>query len=288
MNKNNKTKKIKTICKRDFIVGIENGQTVEILTEDHTSHYNKNENILEEKHRKWSDDQNKYTLDLISYTYNKKGKLTEKYEKRGYSQCPLISDYIYKTVYFYDDEGKLTEHITYDREENPQKKYSYKYDELETTVTVYEYHTLENKEVKEIIHNETSSKYNEKNMLIEMVYHWGNFASKKIIKYDDKNDEIKSIHHTGSFDEKETYKYEYNEHGEIISKYEEYFKDDILMGTEITKYNNGKIVEIISEKYDKNTKSEYTYDKYGNVIKYTRYINGIPVSVQRYEIEYYN
>ena len=98
MNKNDKTKKIKNICKRDFIVGIENEQTVEIQTEDHTSLCDQNGNILEEKHRYWSDDQSEYTIESISYIYDKEGKLTEKYEKNGESQHPLTDDYAYKTI----------------------------------------------------------------------------------------------------------------------------------------------------------------------------------------------
>ena len=107
MNKNDKIKKIKSIYKKDFIVEKENGKTIEILTDDHTTHYDQKGKILEEKHRCWSDDQSEYTIESKSYIYDKERKLTEKYERNGDSQHPLTDDYTYKTIYSYDDKGRL-------------------------------------------------------------------------------------------------------------------------------------------------------------------------------------
>ena len=99
MNKNDKIKKIKSIYKKDFIVEKENGKTIEILTDDHTTHYDQNGNILEEKHKSWSDNQSEYTIEATSYVYDKEGKLSEKYQRNGDSQHPLTDDYTYKTIY---------------------------------------------------------------------------------------------------------------------------------------------------------------------------------------------
>lgn len=129
MNKNDKTKKIKNICKKDFIVETENEKIIEILTDDHTTHYDQNGNILEEKHKSGSDDQSEYTIESTSYIYNKEGKLIEKYERNGDSQHPLTDDFAYKTIYSYDDKGKLVEENACDKENIYPKKVSYQYDE---------------------------------------------------------------------------------------------------------------------------------------------------------------
>ena len=140
MNKNNKIKKIKSICKKDFIVEKENGKTIEILTNEYTFHYDQNGNILEEKHRCWSDDQSEYTTETTSYIYDKEGKLTEKYERNGESQHPLTDDYTYKTIYSYDDKGRLVEENSCDKENIHPKKVSYQYDERgnKTECSIYE------------------------------------------------------------------------------------------------------------------------------------------------------
>ncbi len=172
MNKNNKIKNIKSIYKKDFIVEKENGKTIEILTNDHTTHYDQNGNILEEKHKSWSDDQNEYTIEATSYVYDKEGKLTEKYERNGESQHPLTDDYTYKTIYSYDDKGRLVEENSCDKENIHPKKVSYQYDERgnKTECSIYEYSNECGEildEMIEFVHHKICAKYDENNDMIE-------------------------------------------------------------------------------------------------------------------------
>ena len=296
MNKNNKIKKIKSICKKDFRVKTINGDVIEILTDDHTTHYDQNGNILEEKHRKWSDDQSEYTIESTSYIYNKEGKIAEMYERNGDSQHPLTDEYTYKKIYSYDDKGKLVELAYYDMEGNPQKKYLHQYDEQKREIkqTYYEYYKSKDGEIKEYLWNTTTTKYDEKSDSVETIYDRGISNMKITTKYDENRNMIEEICECSYDRENEIYKYEYNEHGEIIKVYKEYFKNEILLETEITKYDNGNSIEFITQEYDENgsetdnTKSVYTNDEYGNMIKRAHYINGKLTSITRAEIEYYD
>jgi hypothetical protein len=296
MNKNNKIKKIKSICKKDFRVKTINGEVIEILTDDHTTHYDQNGNILEEKHRKWSDNQNEYTIESTNYIYNKEGKIAEMYERNGDSQHPLTDEYTYKKIYSYDDKGKLVELAYYDMEGNPQKKYLHQYDEQKREIkqTYYEYYKSKDGEIKEYLWDTTTTKYDEKSDSVETIYDRGISNMKITTKFDENRNMIEEICECGYDRENEIYKYEYNEHGEIIMVYKDYFKNEILLETEITKYDNGNSIEFITQEYDENgketdnTKSVYTNDEYGNMIKRVHYINGKLTSITRAEIEYYD
>ena len=296
MNKNNKIKKIKSICKKDFRVKTINGDVIEILTDDHTTHYDQNGNILEEKHRKWSDDQSEYTIESTSYIYNKEGKIAEMYERNGDSQHPLTDEYTYKKIYSYDDKGKLVELAYYDMEGNPQKKYLHQYDEQKREIkqTYYEYYKSKDGKIMEYLWDTTTTTYDEKSDSVETIYDRGISNMKITTKYDENRNMIEEICECSYDRENEIYKYEYNEHGEIIKVYKEYFKNEILLETEITKYDNGNSIEFITQEYDENgsetdnTKSVYTNDEYGNMIKRAHYINGKLTSITRTEIEYYD
>ena len=296
MNKNNKIKKIKSICKKDFRVKTINGEVIEILTNDHTTHYDQNGNILEEKHRKWSNDQSEYTIESTSYIYNKEGKIAEMYERNGDSQHPLTDEYTYKKIYSYDDKGKLVELAYYDMEGNPQKKYLHQYDEQKREIkqTYYEYYKSKDGKIMEYLWDTTTTTYDEKSDSVETIYDRGISNMKITTKYDENKNMIEEICECGYDRENEIYKYEYNEHGEIIKVYKEYFKNEILLETEITKYDNGNSIEFITQEYDENgsetdnTKSVYTNDEYGNMIKRAHYINGKLTSITRAEIEYYD
>ena len=296
MNKNDKIKKIKSIYKKDFIVEKENGKTIEILTDDHTTHYDQNGNILEEKHRCWSNDQSEYTIESTNYIYDKEGKLTEKYERNGDSLHPLTDEYTYKKIYSYNDKGRLVELAYYDMEGNPQKKYLHQYDEQkrETKQTYYEYYKSKDGEIIEYLWDTTTTTYDEKSDSVETIYDRGVSMMKITTKYDENRNMIEEICECGYDRENEIYKYEYNEHGEIIMVYKDYFKNEILLETEITKYDNGNYIEFITQEYDENgsetdnTKSVYTNDEYGNMIKRAHYINGKLTSITRAEIEYYD
>ncbi len=296
MNKNNKIKKIKSICKKDFRVKTINGEVIEILTNDHTTHYDQNGNILEEKHRKWSNDQSEYTIESTSYIYNKEGKPIEKYQRNGDSQHPLTDEYTYKKIYSYDDKGKLVELAYYDMEGNPQKKYLHQYDEQKREIkqTYYEYYKSKDGKIMEYLWDTTTTTYDEKSDSVETIYDRGISNMKITTKYDENKNMIEEICECGYDRENEIYKYEYNEHGEIIMVYKEYFKNEILLETEITKYDNGNSIEFITQEYDENgsetdnTKSVYTNDEYGNMIKRAHYINGKLTSITRTEIEYYD
>ena len=296
MNKNNKIKKIKSICKKDFRVKTINGEVIEILTNEYTFHYDQNGNILEEKHRKWSDNQNEYTIESTNYIYNKEGKIAEMYERNGDSQHPLTDEYTYKKIYSYDDKGKLVELAYYDMEGNPQKKYLHQYDEQKREIkqTYYEYYKSKDGEIKEYLWDTTTTKYDEKSDSVETIYDRGISNMKITTKFDENRNMIEEICECGYDRENEIYKYEYNEHGEIIMVYKDYFKNEILLETEITKYDNGNSIEFITQEYDENgketdnTKSVYTNDEYGNMIKRVHYINGKLTSITRAEIEYYD
>ena len=251
---------------------------------------------MEEKHRKWSDDQNEYTIESTSYIYNKEGKIAEMYERNGDSQHPLTDEYTYKKIYSYNDKGRLVEQVYYDMDGNPQKKYLHQYDEQKREIkqTYYEYYKSKDGEIKEYLWDTTTTKYDEKSDSVETIYDRGISNMKITTKFDENRNMIEEICECGYDRENEIYKYEYNEHGEIIKVYKDYFKNEILLETEITKYDNGNYIEFITQEYDENgsetdnTKSVYTNDEYGNMIKRAHYINGELTSITRAEIEYYD
>lgn len=283
MNKNDKIKK--STYEKEFRIETKNGKAIEILTYDYTTHYNQNGKILEEIYKYWSDDQSEWFIDLTSYIYNKEGKIAEMYEEHDDPQYPLVDDY--KTIYSYDDDGKLVEQAHYDRKGSLKRKYLHQYDERGRLIKKTPYKSTIDGKLESDIGTEMTIEYDEKNHIIKERY--GIICKTSI--YNEKGNLLLEE----SFaDDKNIYEYEFDEHGEVIVKYDNYFEYGILKETEITKYDNGNIIEFITQKYDKNgketenTKRVYTNDEYGNIIKSTYYINGELTSITRTEIEYYN
>ena len=283
MNKNDKIKK--STYEKEFRIETKNGKAIEILTYDYTTHYNQNGKILEEIYKYWSDDQSEWFIDLTSYIYNKEGKIAEMYEEHEDPQYPLVDDY--KTVYSYDDDGKLVEQAHYDKKGSLKRKYLHQYDERGRLIKKTPYKSTIDGKLESDIGTEMTIEYDEKNHIIKERY--GIICKTSI--YNEKGNLLLEE----SFaDDKNIYEYEFDEHGEVIVKYDNYFEYGILKETEITKYDNGNIIEFITQKYDKNgketenTKRVYTNDEYGNIIKSTYYINGELIGMQRSEIEYYD
>ena len=283
MNKNNKIKK--STYEKEFRIETKNGKAIEILTYDYTTHYNQNGKILEEIYKYWSDDQSEWFIDLTSYIYNKEGKIAEMYEEHEDPQYPLVDDY--KTVYSYDDDGKLVEQAHYDKKGSLKRKYLHQYDERGRLIKKTPYKSTIDGKLESDIGTEMTIEYDEKNHIIKERY--GIICKTSI--YNEKGNLLLEE----SFaDDKNIYEYEFDEHGEVIVKYDNYFEYGILKETEITKYDNGNIIEFITQKYDKNgketenTKRVYTNDEYGNIIKSTYHINGELTSITRTEIEYYD
>ena len=283
MNKNNKIKK--STYEKEFRIETKNRKAIEILTYDYTTHYNQNGKILEEIYKYWSDDQSEWFIDLTSYIYNKEGKIAEMYEEHEDPQYPLVDDY--KTVYSYDDDGKLVEQAHYDKKGSLKRKYLHQYDERGRLIKKTPYKSTIDGKLESDIGTEMTIEYDEKNHIIKERY--GIICKTSI--YNEKGNLLLEE----SFaDDKNIYEYEFDKHGEVIVKYDNYFEYDILKETEITKYDNGNIIEFITQKYDKNgketenTKRVYTNDEYGNIIKSTYYINGKLTSITRTEIEYYD
>ena len=283
MNKNDKIKK--STYEKEFRIETKNGKAIEILTYDYTTHYNQNGKILEEIYKYWSDDQSEWFIDLTSYVYNKEGKIAEMYEEHEDPQYPLVDDY--KTVYSYDDDGKLVEQAHYDKKGSLKRKYLHQYDERGRLIKKTPYKSTIDGKLESDIGTEMTIEYDEKNHIIKERY--GIICKTSI--YNEKGNLLLEE----SFaDDKNIYEYEFDEHGEVIVKYDNYFEYGILKETEITKYDNGNIIEFITQKYDKNgketenTKRVYTNDEYGNIIKSTYHINGELTSITRTEIEYYD
>ena len=283
MNKNDKIKK--STYEKEFRIETKNGEVIEILTYDYTTHYDQNGKILEEIYKYWSDDQSEWFIDLTSYIYNKEGKIAEMYEEHEDPQYPLVDDY--KTIYSYDDDGKLVEQAHYDRKGSLKRKYLHQYDERGRLIKKTPYKSTIDGKLESDIGREMTIEYDEKNHIIKERY--GIICKTSI--YNEKGNLLLEE----SFaDDKNIYEYEFDEHGEVIVKYDNYFEYGILKETEITKYDNGNIIEFITQKYDKNgketenTKRVYTNDEYGNIIKSTYYINGELTSITRTEIEYYD
>ena len=283
MNKNDKIKK--STYEKEFRIETKNGKAIEILTYDYTTHYNQNGKILEEIYKYWSDDQSEWFIDLTSYIYNKEGKIAEMYEEHEDPQYPLVDDY--KTVYSYDDDGKLVEQAHYDKKGSLKRKYLHQYDERGRLIKKTPYKSTIDGKLESDIGTEMTIEYDEKNHIIKERY--GIICKTSI--YNEKGNLLLEE----SFaDDKNIYEYEFDEHGEVIVKYDNYFEYGILKETEITKYDNGNIIEFITQKYDKNgketenTKRVYTNDEYGNIIKSTYHINGELTSITRTEIEYYD
>ena len=255
----------------------ENGKTIEILTNEYTFHYDQNENILEEIYRKWSDDQSEYTIESTSYIYDKEGKLSEKYVRNGDSQHPPTDDFAYKTIYSYDDKGRLVEQVYYDMEQ-----------------TYYEYYKSKDGEIKEYLWNTTTTTYDEESNSVETIYNRGVSMMKITTKYDENRNMIEEICECGYDRENEIYKYEYNDKKEIIIEYKENFNGDVLTKTTNIKYTNGNITDVVFQEYDENGSEtdifniKQVYDKYGNMIHQTTCVNGELIGMQRSEIEYYN
>ena len=310
MNKNDKIKKIKSIYKKDFIVETENGKTIEILTNDHTTHYDQNGNILEEKHKSWSDDQNEYTIEATSYVYDKEGKLSEKYVRNGESQLPPTDDFAYKTIYSYDDKGRLVEENSCDKENIHPKKVSYQYDERgnKTECSIYEYSNECGEILDEMIkfvHHKICAKYDENNDMIEESHNisfrerdtsndYDLGGTKRTIKYDDQHNKVEIIEYSKHHTTKEICKYEYNDKKEIISEYKEHFNGNALTKTTNIKYTNGNITDVVFQEYDEFGEEtdifniKQVYDEYGNMIHQTTCVNGELIGAQRAEIEYYD
>ena len=310
MNKNNKIKNIKSIYKKDFIVEKENGKTIEILTNDHTTHYDQNGKILEEIYKYWSDDQSEWFIDLTSYIYNKEGKLSEKYVRNGESQLPPTDYFAYKTIYSYDDKGRLVEENSCDKENIHPKKVSYQYDERgnKTECSIYEYSNECGEildEMIEFVHHKICAKYDENNDMIEESHNisfrerdtsndYDLGGTKRTIKYDDQHNKVEIIEYSKHHTTKEICKYEYNDKKEIISEYKENFNGDMLTKTTNIKYTNGNITDVIFQEYDENGSKtdifniKQVYDEYGNMIQQTTCVNGELIGVQRSEIEYYD
>ena len=283
MNKNDKIKK--STYEKEFRIETKNGKAIEILTYDYTTHYNQNGKILEEIYKYWSDDQSELFIDLTSYIYNKEVKIAEMYEEHEDPQYPLVDDY--KTVYSYDDDGKLVEQAHYDKKGSLKRKYLHQYDERGRLIKKTPYKSTIDGKLESDIGTEMTIEYDEKNHIIKERY--GIICKTSI--YNEKGNLLLEE----SFaDDKNIYEYEFDEHGEVIVKYDNYFEYGILKETEITKYDNGNIIEFITQKYDKNgketenTKRVYTNDEYGNIIKSTYYINGELTGITRTEIEYYD
>ena len=283
MNKNNKIKK--STYEKEFRIETKNGKAIEILTYDYTTHYNQNGKILEEIYKYWSNDQSEWFIDLTSYIYNKEGKIAEMYEEHDDPQYPLVDDY--KTVYSYDDDGKLVEQAHYDRKGSLKRKYLHQYDERGRLIKKTPYKSTIDGKLESDIGTEMTIEYDEKNHIIKERY--GIICKTSIY-----NEKSNLLLEESFADDKNIYEYEFDEHGEVIVKYDNYFEYGILKETEITKYDNGNIIEFITQKYDKNgketenTKRVYTNDEYGNIIKSTYYINGELTSITRTEIEYYD
>lgn len=283
MNKNDKIKK--STYEKEFRIKTKNGKAIEILTYDYTTHYNQNGKILEEIYKYWSDDQSEWFIDLTSYIYNKEGKIAEMYEEHEDPQYPLVDNY--KTIYSYDDDGKLVEQAHYDKKGSLKRKYLHQYDERGRLIKKTPYKSTIDGKLESDIGTEMTIEYDEKNHIIKERY--GIICKTSI--YNEKGNLLLEE----SFaDDKNIYEYEFDEHGEVIVKYDNYFEYGILKETEITKYDNGNIIEFITQKYDKNgketenTKRVYTNDEYGNIIKSTYHINGELTSITRTEIEYYD
>lgn len=243
MNKNNKIKK--STYEKEFRIETKNGKAIEILTYDYTTHYNQNGKILEEIYKYWSNDQSEWFIDLTSYIYNKEGKIAEMYEEHDDPQYPLVDDY--KTVYSYDDDGKLVEQAHYDRKGSLKRKYLHQYDERGRLIKKTPYKSTIDGKLESDIGTEMTIEYDEKNHIIKERY--GIICKTSI--YNEKGNLLLEE----SFaDDKNIYEYEFDEHGEVIVKYDNYFEYGILKETEITKYDNGNIIEFITQKYDKNGK----------------------------------
>ena len=308
MNKNDKIKK--STYEKEFRIETKNGKAIEILTYDYTTHYNQNGKILEEIYKYWSDDQSEWFIDLTSYIYNKEGKIAEKYVRNGESQLPPTDYFAYKTIYSYDDKGRLVEENSCDKENIHPKKVSYQYDERgnKTECSIYEYSNECGEildEMIEFVHHKICAKYDENNDMIEEShsisfrerdtsndYDLG--GTKRTIKYDDQHNKVEIIEYTKHNTTKEICKYEYNDKKEIISEHKENFNNDALTKITNIKYTNGNITDVVFQEYDENGSKtdifniEQVYDEYGNMIQQTTCVNGELIGVQRSEIEYYD
>jgi hypothetical protein len=222
----------------------------------------------------------------------------------------LTDDFAYKTIYSYDEKGRLVEENACDKENIHPKKVSYQYDERgnKTECSIYEYSNECGEildEMIEFVHHKICAKYDENNDMIEeshnisfrerdtsIDYDLG--GTKRTIKYDDQHNKVEIIEYSKHHTTKEICKYEYNDKKEIISEYKENFNNDALTKTTNIKYTNGNITDVIFQEYDENGSKtdifniKQVYDEYGNMIHQTTCVNGELIGMQRFEIEYYD
>ena len=222
----------------------------------------------------------------------------------------MTDDYTYKTIYSYDDKGRLVEENSCDKENIHPKKVSYQYDERgnKTECSIYEYSNECGEildEMIEFVHHKICAKYDENNDMIEESHNisfrerdtsndYDLGGTKRTIKYDDQHNKVEIIEYSKHNTTKEICKYEYNDKKEIISEYKENFNGDILTKTTNIKYTNGNITDVVFQEYDENGSKtdifniKQVYDKYGNMIQQTTCVNGELIGMQRSEIEYYD
>ena len=245
---------------------------------------NKNDKIKKSTYEKEFriETKNGKAIEILTYDYtthyNQNGKILEEIYK--YWSDDQSEWFIDLTSYIYNKEGKIAE--MYEEHEDPQ------YPLVDDYKTIYSY---------------------DDGKLVEQAHYdrKGSLKRKYLHQYDEQGRLIKKTPYKSTIDgklesdieesfadDKNIYEYEFDEHGEVIVKYDNYFEYGILKETEITKYDNGNIIEFITQKYNKNgketenTKRVYTNDEYGNIIKNTYYINGELTSITRTEIEYYD
>jgi len=195
-----------------------------------------------------------FSIEKYTYKYDANGNKIEQtdYDTSGRS----IGMHTYK----YDEKGNKIEQIDYDTNGRSVWKYNYKYDDKENLIEVIQY-------LYDNFFNRKTYKYDKKMNKIEECNYFGDgsLIEKDIFKYDTKGNKIENRHYksNGIMDKKYIYKYD-----EIGNKIEWTFYDQ-----------NGKL--------DKKYVYKYDYDKTGNWIKQTVFLQNQLYQVIVREIQYY-
>jgi hypothetical protein len=216
-----------------------------------------------------------------TFVYDEKGNLIE-----GNYYDLKTNSVFSKDKRVYDDRGNMVEIIFYNRIGDQDGKYTYKYDSLNNEIQKDTYW-------KGRFEGKVITTYDYKSMIVTVSYYNGNgsFEHKNHYKIDDKGNHLEDYGWDGELMSRS--RYEYDDKGNIIKEYSESWEMDTTNSVIVYEYDI-KNNEVMRKITDLNTnsvsrvKTEYTYDNFGNWIKWVKSWSwNDSRQTEKREIEYY-
>ncbi|MEZ5197217.1 MAG: hypothetical protein R2764_12690 [Bacteroidales bacterium] len=204
---------------------------------------------------------------VLEIKYNEEAEVDEKLEIT-YDDNGFIKE---EKSFFEGNE--LSDHASYERDENGVIRKSFKHYQDGTTDTInYRYDTDGNLIEKVTVdsYDEVESKelatYENGKLILKEIYEYDELMAKETYLFDDYGNMIE--HHTWSPDDgNRSYKHVYDEKGNLIQS-NQYNNKEELSGKAVYSYNKiGKVVEAIEETPYGTSKTSITYDENGNAVE---------------------